>query len=80
MEILVYFVVGLVWDVLITLDMIFVIRKRFVAVFFTSFILTILSAGVFTEVLDEMTPWKLLGLATGSGLGGAGTVWVKRKR
>ena len=79
LALVVYFLVGLLWDALITLDMQFVIKKQPTGVFVTSFILTVLSVSVFTEVVDEMTTPKIISLAVGSGLGSALVVWMHRK-
>jgi hypothetical protein len=79
-SVIVYFFVGLVWDALITIDTYYIIKGKYIGVFVTSFVLTVLGVTVFTEILDEMTTWEIIGLAFGSGLGAGVTVWYNSKR
>lgn len=78
MEHLKLFIVGLLWDALVTVDVIVTADRSPFLAGLTTIILTIISFTVYSKVIEkgELNWKKLMWLAMGSGLGTVLSVWM----
>ena len=76
-----YFVVGFIFDLLITLDTQFIISKRVGGTFVSSVLITLISVLVVVNlVLSSDVLLPTICYAVGSGCGASLMVWLKKKK
>ena len=72
-----FFLVGMLWDGIIALDIVFTSSKSAVGAALTTLVLTILSFKVYSKIVDGGLNWGLLwALALGSAIGTYITIWL----